>query len=92
MNQTIKNHIKLANLEIPKDIWSLSDEERKRIVTQVKIFMERLLFKELGVRVNRDEFLKKLIESTIIVNEAEEQYEICQVMKEIKEMINEPIS
>jgi len=92
MNQTIKNHIKLANLEIPKDIWSLSDEERKRIVTQVKTFMERLLFKELGVRVNRDEFLKKLIESTIIVNEAEEQYEICQVMKEIKEMINEPIS
>jgi len=92
MNQTIKNHIKLANLEIPKDIWSLSDEERKRIVTQVKTFMERLLFKELGVRVNRDEFLKKLIESTIIVNEAEEQYEICQVMKEIKEMIDEPIS
>ncbi len=91
MNQHLKKHIKLADIEIPKDIWSLNDEERKVIVLSVKKYMERILFTQLGVKINRNEFLKKLIDSTIIVNEAEEQYEICQVMKEIKEMIDEPI-
>ena len=91
MNRHSREHIKLADLEIPKDIWSLEEEDRRHIVLTVKKYMERLLFNQLGVRVNRNEFLKKLIDSTIIVNEAEEQYEICQVMKEIKQMIDEPI-
>jgi len=92
MNRITKEHIKLADLEIPKDIWSLNDEEKRIIVLKVKTFLERLLYRELGVKINREEFLKKLIESTIIINETEENYEICQVMKMIKEMIDEPIS
>jgi hypothetical protein len=83
----MKNHIKLADFEIPKNIWTLNEDERKHIVSQVKTFMERLLFKELGVRVNRDEFLKKLIESSIIVNENEENYEICAILLDIKKEI-----
>jgi hypothetical protein len=83
MNQ----HLKLADLEIPKDLWSLSDDERKDITLSVKIFLERIVNRQLGIKVNKKFFMIKLLESTMILNEAEENYEICQVIKEIKEMI-----
>lgn len=87
MNQ----HLKLADLEIPKDIWSMSDEDRREVTLSVKLFLEKLIRRQLGLRVNKKQFLKQLIESTIIVNEAEEQYEICQVMKDVKQLLDEPI-
>lgn len=85
------NHIKLANLDIPKNIWELDPEERLEIAIAVKEFMETVIRKQLGITKNKKELLKQLIESTIIVNEAEEQYEVCQVMKDIKQIIDEPI-
>ncbi len=87
MNQ----HLKLADLEIPKDLWSMSDKERREITLTVKFFLEGLIKRQLGGRMNKQKFLKQLIESTIIVNEAEEQYEICQVMKDVKQLLDEPI-
>lgn len=87
MNQ----HLKLADLEIPKDLWSMSDKERKEITLTVKFFLEGLIKRQLGVRVNKQKFLKQLIESTIIVNEEQQNYEICQVMKDVKQLLDEPI-
>jgi hypothetical protein len=87
MNQ----HLKLADLEIPKDLWSMSDEKRREITLTVKFFLEGLIKRQLGVRVNKQKFLKQLIESTIIVNEEQQNYEICQVMKDVKQLLDEPI-
>ena len=85
MNQ----HLKLANLEIPKDLWSMSDEKRREITLTVKFFLEGLIKRQLGVRVNKQKFLKQLIESTIIVNEEQQNYEICAVMVSVKELIEQ---
>lgn len=87
MNQ----HLKLADIEIPKDLWKLKPEERTELVISVKTFLERLVNTQISKRADKKYFMKKLLESSIIVNEQEEQYEICSVMKEIKDMIDEPI-
>jgi len=83
----MKNHIKIADLQIPKNIWELTEEERKELVITVKEFLETLVDRQIKHNTNKKVFMVKLLESTIIVNEQEEQYEICQIIKEIKDMI-----
>jgi len=83
----MKNHIKIADLQIPKNIWELTEEERKELVITVKEFLETLVDRQIKDNTNKKVFMVKLLESTIIVNEQEEQYEICQIIKEIKDMI-----
>jgi len=83
----MKNHIKIADLQIPKNIWGLTEEERKELVITVKEFLETLVDRQIKHNTNKKVFMVKLLESTIIVNEQEEQYEICQIIKEIKDMI-----
>ena len=83
----MKQHIKLADLEIPKNIWDLTNEERLELNVAIKEFLESIVERELRNTKDKKMFLIKLIESTMIVNEHSEQYEICAVMKDIKEMI-----
>jgi hypothetical protein len=83
----MNRHIKLADLDIPKDIWNLSKEERSELVLTVKEFLEKLIDSQISKRADKKYFMKKLLESSIIVNEQDEQYEICSIMKEIKDMV-----
>ena len=83
----MNRHIKIADLDIPKDIWSLSKEERSELVLSVKEFLEKLIDRQISKRADKKYFMKKLLESSIIVNEQDEQYEICSIMKEIKDMV-----
>jgi hypothetical protein len=83
----MKKHIKLAEIEIPQDIWTFSKEEREELVLTVKDFLESLVNNQISKTADKKYFMKKLLESSIIVNEKDQQYEICSVMKEIKDMI-----
>jgi hypothetical protein len=83
----MNRHIKIADLDIPKDIWSLSKEERSELVLSVKEFLEKLIDRQISKRADKKYFMKKLLESSISVNEQDEQYEICSIMKEIKDMV-----
>ena len=84
-----RKHIKLSDIEIPQDIFTMEEKQRNELVLLVKTFLERILHREFGIRGNKKELLNKLIDSTIIVNEQEEKYEICEVMKQVKQLINE---
>jgi hypothetical protein len=83
----MNRHIKIADLDIPKDIWNLSKEEREELVLSVKQFLEKLIDRQISKRADKKYFMIKLLESSIIVNEQDEQYEICSIMKEIKDMV-----
>ena len=73
----MNRHIKIADLDIPKDIWNLSKEEREELVLSVKQFLEKLIDRQISKRADKKYFMIKLLESSIIVNEQDEQYEIC---------------
>ena len=69
-----RKHIKLSDIEIPQDIFTMEEKQRNELVLLVKTFLERILHREFGIRGNKKELLNKLIDSTIIVNEQEEKY------------------
>jgi hypothetical protein len=48
-----------------------------------------LLDRQIKPEYNRIDFLSKLIDSSIETNEMEENYEVCQVLKDIRNLIDE---
>jgi hypothetical protein len=52
--------------------------------------MLTLINKKVKPEFNRMLVLQKLLESSILSNVEEENYEICQVLTDIKNILNEP--
>jgi len=82
-------HVDIGMLHIPRD-YLLFDEDTKKIVCD-RIIDALLvhLNKELPPEVNRIDYLMGIIESSIITNITDENYEMCQVMKDCKNRLDE---
>ena len=85
----IMKRIKLAELEIPVDYFTFSDEEKKVLCTEVMDAMLHMLDKQLNPEANRMVVLDRLLESSIMTNVEEEQYEIAGMLNDIRNLINE---
>jgi hypothetical protein len=81
--------IKLAELEIPVNYFSFTDEEKKALCTEVMDAMLHMLDKQLNPAANRMVVLDRLLESSIMTNVEEEQYEIAGMLNDIRNLINE---
>jgi len=88
MNKT-KEHIKIGELEVPASYWNMIEEDKTQLCLTLMDSMLIVLDHNLKPGINRIEMLDLLLESSIIVNEKEENYEICEVMKKIRQLINE---
>lgn len=75
--------VKIGELEVPIEYFKFNDEEKHAICVNIMNGMLTLLDKELGKGVDRTDILYKLLQSSIISNEMEESYEICEVLKDI---------
>lgn len=82
-------HIKVGELEIPIDYWSMTEEDKIELNLVLLDAMLTLLDKQLNPDFDRLVILDKLLESSIESNEEEENYEICEVMKNIRTLLNE---
>jgi hypothetical protein len=82
-------HIDIGMLHIPRD-YLLFDKETKEIVCD-RIIDSLLhhLDRELPLEVNRIDYLIGIIESSIITNVEDENYEMCQIMEDCKTRLNE---
>lgn len=84
-----KEHVDIGTIEIPKD-YLLFDEETKKIVCDNII---DVLLKHIDPFMEEDddriEYLMGIFESSIITNEQDELYEMCQIMKDCKTRLNE---
>lgn len=67
----------------------MTEEEKDQLCLTLLDSMLILLDHNLNKGINRMEVLDKLLQSSIMVNEAQEKYEICEVMAKIRELINE---
>jgi len=88
-NNKLPKSIKIGHLEIPEDYFKLHSIDKETICI---ILMEQILNmidKQIPSYINKIEFLDKVLESSIITNVQEEQYEIAQVLTDIKQMIND---
>jgi len=83
------NHIKVGEIEIPVDYWLLSEDDKVELSFLILDCMTTLLNEHLHSHINKVRALDKLIDSSIITNLQEEQYEIVDLLTKIRTMINE---
>jgi hypothetical protein len=82
--------VKIGELEIPADYWSLNPNYKRELCLTIIDAILTLLDKQVSPELNRIVVLEKLLESSIITNAEDENYEICQVLTDIKNILNEP--
>lgn len=85
----MEKSIKVGELEIPADYWTLEKDIKRELCLTIIDAIMTLLDQQLNPKLNRLDILDKLLESSIQTNEEEENYEVCQVLRDIKQIINE---
>lgn len=87
--ENMSKHIKVGELEVPIDYFSFNRNEKEQLCLQLMDAMLHVLDRELNQELDRVSVLDRLLESSIITNQDEENYEICEVLKDIRILINE---
>lgn len=85
----MEKSVKIGELEIPTDYWSLDNQNRRELCLTIVDAIVTLLDKLVHPEFNRIAILNAIIDSSIETNEKEENYEICGVLNDIKQIINE---
>ena len=85
----MEKHIKVGEIEIPKDYWQLNLDKRRELCETLVDTLLLVLDKQIRPDMNRLRVLDLLLISSIITNEKDENYEICQVLQDLRLLINE---
>lgn len=83
-------HIKVGELEIPIDYFKYNKEDKDILCNEIMDIMLHMLDKHLRPDMDRIKVLDLLLESSIITNQEQEEYEVCQVLTDIRKLMNEP--
>lgn len=86
----MERHVKVGELEVPIDYFRYDKENKTILCEEILDAMLHMLDKQLNPNLDRIKILDRLLESSIITNQEEEEYEICQVLMDIRTLINEP--
>jgi predicted hydrolase (HD superfamily) len=82
-------NIKVGELEVPADYFSLPQEDKDVICYSILESIMYLLEKHVDNEYfNRKMVLERIIESSIITNEMEENYEVAGVLFDVQKLIN----
>ncbi len=84
-----KKHVKVGELEIPTDYFNMNPEDKKELCLLIIDTILTVLDKHINPEFNRISILNTLLDSSIQSNVIEENYEICQVLYDIKQIVNE---
>lgn len=80
--------IRVGEMEVPVDYFTLPQEDKDVICNSILESILYILEKNIPLDVNHMDVLTRIIESSIITNQEEENYEICGVLTDIKKMID----
>jgi hypothetical protein len=83
-----KNHIKVGYLDVPKNYFELGLEDKEIVRNSILEVMLYILERNLSKKTDKQKVLLDVIESSIMMNEQEENYEVSGVLLDIKKMIN----
>ncbi len=81
--------VKIGHLDVPVGYFTLPVDEKEIICNSILESMLYILEKHTDPEVNRFEILNKIIDSSILMNEHDENYEVAGVLFDIRKMINE---
>lgn len=83
------SHKRIAELEIPKDYFELSKEDKETVCMVIMDNLLRVIDKNFNPELNRIDLMNRLLDSSIQSNINEETYEVPQVLYDIKQILNE---
>lgn len=84
-----KDKIDIGYIDVPKDYAALTTDKKDALCNRI---IDKLLFtidKQLPAYMNRISFLDEILESSLESNEKEENYEVCMVIKDMINKLNE---
>jgi len=81
--------IKVGELEVPADYWSLDKELKREICLMIIDAMLVIIDSQSNPEIDRLLVMNRLLESSIQTNEQDENYEVCQVLTDIKTILDE---
>lgn len=84
-----RSHIKVGYLDVPKNYFELELEDKEIVRNSILEVMLYILERNLSKKTDKQKVLLDVIESSIIMNEQEENYEVAGVLVDIRKMINE---
>lgn len=81
--------IELGYIDVPKGYEKMSVKRKEDLCD---ILIDKLLIsidKQLPAYINRLTFLREVLESSLLTNEEEENYEVCQVIRDTIKRLDE---
>lgn len=84
-----KEQIDIGYMDLPADYSSFSDDEKKKICDNLIDLLFLTIDQSLPKEINRLTFVQKVFESSLITNEEDENYEVCQVILHCLEKLKE---
>jgi hypothetical protein len=85
----MEKSIKVGELEIPADYWSMNKKDKRELCLTITDAILTLLDNLVNPEYNRTALINAIIDSSIETNVRDENYEVCQVLSDIKQIINE---
>lgn len=82
-------YIDAGDFEIPEDYFELEKIQKDAVCLVLIGHMFSVIEREFNPSLNKIEIINSLITHTITSHEKEEKYEICQVLKDVKTIVNE---
>jgi hypothetical protein len=80
---------KIGELQIPLEYFDLTKEEKDYLINEILNVMLTIIDKNVVPTVNRIDVLNTILDSSIETNIEDEVYEICAVLWDIKQKLNE---
>ncbi len=80
---------KLSYIDVPKDYFSLLKEDKEIICNSILEAMLYVLEKNIHKKIDQKRLLLDIIDSSITINEIDENYETAGVLFDIRKMIND---
>jgi hypothetical protein len=89
MNNMDEEQFTIGFIDIPVTYWNMTQEDKDKMCNKIIRVLIKKLDEDLNPEINRIAALDDIMESSILSNELEENYEICEVFKNIRKILNE---
>lgn len=81
--------INVGYLEVPETYHQFTQDEKNVLCDKIIDALLTQLDRHLLPHINRITFLEEILESSLLTNELDENYEICSVIKDCQRRLNE---
>lgn len=80
---------KLGYIDVPKDYFALLKEDKDVVCNSILEAMLYVLEKNISKQIDQKKLLLDIIDSSIVINEIDENYETAGVLLDIRKIIND---